>query len=174
MQGKPSGMTSPATGEHELLEIEVCGVKVDYCPATGGVWFDQYELDHFDEAHEPADALLELPYDPSIEVDHRARRPSPRHPDVVMLRHFFGPEQAVEVDVCPQCGGIWLDRGELDKIRELYPNAEDRERAASAAAAQWFNESFAEERSENARIRQRADTFGHLLRFLRPSRLFRG
>jgi len=22
----------------------------------------------------------------------------------------------VEVDICPQCGGIWLDRGELEKL----------------------------------------------------------
>ncbi|MDP8970855.1 MAG: zf-TFIIB domain-containing protein [Actinomycetota bacterium] len=24
--------------------------------------------------------------------------------------------QGVEVDYCPQCRGVWLDRGELDKI----------------------------------------------------------
>src|SRR5215211_968094 len=26
--------------------------------------------------------------------------------------------QGVEVDYCPQCRGVWLDRGELDKIIE--------------------------------------------------------
>ena len=26
--------------------------------------------------------------------------------------------QGVEIDYCPQCRGIWLDRGELDKILE--------------------------------------------------------
>ncbi len=26
--------------------------------------------------------------------------------------------QGVEVDYCPECRGIWLDRGELDKIIE--------------------------------------------------------
>ena len=26
--------------------------------------------------------------------------------------------QGVEIDYCPQCRGIWLDRGELDKIME--------------------------------------------------------
>ncbi len=24
--------------------------------------------------------------------------------------------QGVEIDYCPQCRGVWLDRGELDKI----------------------------------------------------------
>jgi Zn-finger nucleic acid-binding protein len=33
--------------------------------------------------------------------------------------------QGVEIDYCPACRGIWLDRGELDKLLD---------RAASAAA----------------------------------------
>nr|WP_047166316.1 zf-TFIIB domain-containing protein [Sphingomonas sp. Y57] len=36
--------------------------------------------------------------------------------------------QNVEIDYCPQCRGVWLDRGELDKIiersaAELAPQA---------------------------------------------------
>ena len=31
--------------------------------------------------------------------------------------------QGVEIDYCPQCRGVWLDRGELDKIIER--NAQD-------------------------------------------------
>ena len=46
----------------------------------------------------------------------------------------------VEIDYCPQCRGVWLDRGELDKIidrastavtvpaREERPRSEDRYR----------------------------------------------
>jgi uncharacterized protein len=26
--------------------------------------------------------------------------------------------QGIEIDFCPQCRGVWLDRGELDKIIE--------------------------------------------------------
>lgn len=26
--------------------------------------------------------------------------------------------QGVEIDYCPQCRGVWLDRGELDKVVE--------------------------------------------------------
>lgn len=28
--------------------------------------------------------------------------------------------QGVEIDYCPQCRGVWLDRGELDKIMDRY------------------------------------------------------
>lgn len=30
----------------------------------------------------------------------------------------------VEIDYCPQCRGVWLDRGELDKIIERSAAAE--------------------------------------------------
>ncbi|NTV14398.1 MAG: hypothetical protein HGA96_10785 [Desulfobulbaceae bacterium] len=31
--------------------------------------------------------------------------------------------QGVEIDYCPQCRGVWLDRGELDKIIERSSSA---------------------------------------------------
>lgn len=37
--------------------------------------------------------------------------------------------QNVEIDYCPQCRGVWLDRGELDKIIERVA-AEEAPRAA--------------------------------------------
>lgn len=32
--------------------------------------------------------------------------------------------QGVEIDYCPDCRGVWLDRGELDKILERSERAE--------------------------------------------------
>ena len=34
--------------------------------------------------------------------------------------------QGVEIDYCPQCRGVWLDRGELDKIIERSAMIEAR------------------------------------------------
>ena len=33
--------------------------------------------------------------------------------------------QGVEIDYCPQCRGVWLDRGELDKIIERSDRDDD-------------------------------------------------
>ena len=38
--------------------------------------------------------------------------------------------QGVEIDYCPQCRGVWLDRGELDKIIERSVPAPQAVRAA--------------------------------------------
>lgn len=37
--------------------------------------------------------------------------------------------EGVEIDYCPQCRGVWLDRGELDKIidRTLAERDDDRD-----------------------------------------------
>lgn len=31
-------------------------------------------------------------------------------------RLVMSERQGIEIDYCPQCRGVWLDRGELDKI----------------------------------------------------------
>lgn len=31
---------------------------------------------------------------------------------------LLAERQGIEIDYCPQCRGVWLDRGELDKIIE--------------------------------------------------------
>jgi Zn-finger nucleic acid-binding protein len=33
--------------------------------------------------------------------------------------------QGVEIDSCPECRGVWLDRGELDKIINRYDAFDD-------------------------------------------------
>ncbi|MBN3858005.1 hypothetical protein G3N59_31930 [Paraburkholderia sp. Ac-20340] len=39
----------------------------------------------------------------------------PNCPDVTLA---IAERHGVELDYCPQCRGVWLDRGELDKLLE--------------------------------------------------------
>ncbi len=50
-------------------------------------------------------------------------------PDLLMTER-----QGIEIDYCPQCRGVWLDRGELDKIIER--STRDAAPIASATAPQ--------------------------------------
>lgn len=54
----------------------------------------------------------------------------PSCPDVSLV---MSDRQGVEIDYCPQCRGVWLDRGELDKLIERS-TAQDMQRAPVAAA----------------------------------------
>jgi Zn-finger nucleic acid-binding protein len=62
--------------------------------------------------------------------------------------------QGVEIDYCPQCRGVWLDRGELDKLIQRADNDTDdgdRSRAHDPATTpdrypkkkkRWLSELF--------------------------------
>jgi len=43
-------------------------------------------------------------------------------------RLVISDRQGIEIDYCPECRGVWLDRGELDKIieRSSLPTASQR------------------------------------------------
>lgn len=43
--------------------------------------------------------------------------------------------QGIEIDYCPNCRGVWLDRGELDKIIDRSLGAEQPAAAAPKRAA---------------------------------------
>jgi len=105
---------------NELTEVQVGEVKVDVCHGgCAGIWFDAFELSRVDEAHEAAgEHLVDIPRHPTLQVDHDRKRDCPRCAGIKLKRHRFSPKINVEVDHCPNCGGYWLDAGELKKIRE--------------------------------------------------------
>jgi Zn-finger nucleic acid-binding protein len=134
-------MKCPACG-NQLKEMDVEGVKVDACDGgCAGIWFDNFEIGKFDEPHEPAGALLKgIARNESVTVNESQKRNCPRCENIVMLRHCFSIKQEVEVDECAGCAGIWLDHGELEKIRNLFETAEAREEAAQAQFTQMLEE----------------------------------
>lgn len=50
---------------------------------------------------------------------------------------LMSERQGIEIDYCPQCRGVWLDRGELDKLieRSARLDPEAQRNAASAPPA---------------------------------------
>ena len=54
---------------------------------------------------------------------------------------LMSERQGIEIDYCPKCRGVWLDRGELDKIIEksLLTSAESKPKEAPYAAEQYHH-----------------------------------
>jgi uncharacterized protein len=52
----------------------------------------------------------------------------PHCPDQTLT---MSERQGVEIDYCPACRGVWLDRGELDKLLERSVAQEPRRPAAA-------------------------------------------
>jgi len=53
-------------------------------------------------------------------------------PETTLL---MSDRQGVEIDYCPKCRGVWLDRGELDKLIQLSAGAEPARAAPAPAPA---------------------------------------
>lgn len=104
------------------------GVEVDICPGCRGFWLDSGELRLLRDraafwgleqvmAH-AAQAPRSVPPSSS-----RVRLPCPTCQGKLVAVQLSG----TWIDVCNQCDGIWLDRGELDAaLRAIGPEADDR------------------------------------------------
>ncbi len=60
-------------------------------------------------------------------------------------------KQGIEIDYCPKCRGIWLDRGELDKIIE---------RSTPEGQNQFYgsNQSFSQHHNDHDRHKYQSDS----------------
>ncbi len=58
----------------------------------------------------------------------------------------------VEIDYCPQCRGVWLDRGELDKIIE-------RSAPAAAPSPEYRDERSYEQRGHKKKKKKKSSGF---------------
>ena len=135
-------MKCPRTGSN-LKAVKVGGITVDISESCGGVFFDNYELEHFDEEIEERGSELanHLKQFTPPAIDLQERISCPKCTDMVMARHYYSPKNEVEIDECRGCGGIWFDFGELEKIRLLFPKAEDREKGSRDFENNFINSS---------------------------------
>ncbi len=90
----------------KLWHVEREGEVVEVCSGCNGMWFDAGEL------------TLMLGFYRRIETE----RGKPSY--VACIRCGDGlvelpfPETTVDVDVCPECRGVWLDAGELEALKK--------------------------------------------------------
>ncbi len=163
-------MICPAC-KHNMTEVEVQDITVDVCiGGCGGIWFDGLELKKVDEPHEAVgQKLLEVEYDPEVVVDESQRRDCPRCVSMVMMRHFSSIKREVEVDECPNCGGFFLDRGELNSLREEFATEEERSTAALGMFGDMFDDDLEEEQEASWESTEASRRLARMFRFLLPS-----
>jgi Zn-finger nucleic acid-binding protein len=163
-------MKCPACG-NKLTQRVVGGITVDVCKGgCAGIWFDHSELQKFDEPYETAgEVLLDIKKKKGIRLDHRKKLKCPKCDNVVMMRHFFTMKRRVEVDECPDCGGYWLDMGELVKIRKEFATEGERTKAAEKYFSEVFGKRLTKIYAESEEKGKSARKIAHMFRFICPS-----
>ncbi len=104
-------MNCPVCKDVELRQtLTQNGVLVDVCPKCQGVWLDKGEIFYFTKVptylNYKIKEALKNP-GPSAKLNPRTQTP------LVELSLLGGK---LKIDYCPQTQGIWLDKGELEKL----------------------------------------------------------
>ncbi|MFM2295615.1 MAG: hypothetical protein RLZZ350_2028 [Verrucomicrobiota bacterium] len=111
-------MRCPAC-EHILLRFKTGNVVLDACHHCGGLWFDAGELAKVNrEQPDPDELIADFPHRAETRVAENSARPCPRCVTATLTQKLYSLGSGVIMDCCPDCRGLWLDRGELEKIRE--------------------------------------------------------
>lgn len=63
--------------------------------------------------------------------------------------------QGIEIDYCPQCRGVWLDRGELDKLVEHA----ERKGSDQSSGDQWQRNDRRDRDDDDDHRRERPGSF---------------
>ena len=98
-------------------------VIIDVCPKCEGAWFDKGELDRLDDSiwtngeevnfNDVSDSHKNLKC-PKCQIEMNPQSPN--------------DAKEVVIDRCSDCNGFWLDKGELDQMRDVA-GYEDVEKA---------------------------------------------
>lgn len=154
-----------------MTQFDFLGVQLDFCPETGGIWFDQGELGRIRAASAEHFAHLDALVVPEVGDTKLHGRMQKLCPNCALPLEPFTYQlcSPVTLDTCDSCGGVFAEDGELTAIYEYLaqiargrgvpatPTNEAVERAAFA---------FAEMSGDQARAEQKATALGGIFRIL--------
>lgn len=71
--------------------------------------------------------------------------------------------QGIEIDYCPKCRGVWLDRGELDKLIERSADAPGEDRRSEYSRSDEHK--HRDDRSHSTHRHKKKSLFGEIFDF---------
>lgn len=103
---------------NNLVMTKKQAISYEVCEACGSLWLDASELDKM--AFQVDGSIEVCSKDEAKHISGPAKK-CPRCEDTVLDKVFFLKHSDVILEHCGNCGGFWLDGGELDLVnRELH------------------------------------------------------
>lgn|GEM_PF-3148693 len=151
----------------QAKQIRYEGVPIYSCGSCGGHWMSGARLDVILDRRE-----LEMPEAVQQKMMDLADASNSTEKlwcltcGTEMIKESFKYWDEIQIDRCPKCGGIWLDRGELEKCQIFWEYAKDHpeewegreliERKALLNAQWTSRKRDLEERAERSKIAARS------------------
>jgi Zn-finger nucleic acid-binding protein len=128
------------------------------------MWFDWFELEKLDERNEGlGKAVGEALAQPQASGEHRGKIDCPKC-GVPMYAHRYKKAAHAMVDECINCGGFFLDGGELKTIRDTFMSKEEEQKQMDDLLAGVPNYKRRKKELEHREVRNNASI--RLVRFL--------
>ena len=109
-----------------LRVVEYDGVQIEVCSDCRGEWLHAEELEkiieHHDHVFSTRDiAALESVNRPVLPVENQDHDilNCPHCETIEMERFNYADASDLQLHKCPECGGIWADKDQLEKVEEL-------------------------------------------------------
>ena len=115
-----------------LRPLQYEGIEIETCPSCKGEWVDAKELGHivrtrevrFDEHQRRA--IAESTTITGVKLNDVDRDLHCPKCDGTTDSVNYGGDTGIIIDKCTECGGIWLDAGELEKIQKVVEGWDDQ------------------------------------------------
>jgi Zn-finger nucleic acid-binding protein len=154
--------------KNAMIERDFGGVIVHVCEnGCKGIWFDWFGLSKLDKTNEGVgQALQDALHYPRVADANRGQITCPKCNEL-MHRHEYKYDKEINIDECYDCGGIFLDSGELNEIRDHHMSEpeEDAYFQKLVNNVPGYQQSLQDE--DKAKLRE--DALRHFTRFLRIS-----
>jgi Zn-finger nucleic acid-binding protein len=109
-----------------LNAVEYDDVEVEVCSSCKGEWLQAGELEkiveHHDEVFTPAEIASMAAVNQEIFTNENLDHDELNCPQCVNVRmeHFnYGDTSGIILHKCTDCGGIWMDKEQLNKVEEV-------------------------------------------------------
>ena len=99
-----------------MVRQEIGEVTIDECPQCQGMWFDQGELGAAKDQADPDLNWLDFEIWKHQDRFRAASQPLRCPKDATEMITIDYDQTGIEIDCCPQCRGVWLDKGEFAGI----------------------------------------------------------
>lgn len=80
-------------------------------------------------------------------------------PECKEINLVMSERQSIEIDYCPECRGVWLDHGELDKIIERSNSGASPKFESNRNSLKHYNEKYDSYDSGYGRNKQKKKSF---------------
>ena len=109
--------------ESKLVYSEIEDQKIETCCSCDGMWLNKNQLNEI--LSEFGGDIESCSIDDNPHSDKFSVIKCRRCKDIDMKKINFLDYSNIILDYCPNCGGFWLDKNELFKIKEYVKNVDN-------------------------------------------------